>query len=185
MRLNQTVKGYWRAFVLWRQQEKLRKQRERLEEGVRRRKAEAAKLGITNMLLDIYKNGHGYQPWISNYERRSIAETTFSVKGHSYTVTWKKFRLPFSDTAAETVTIRLQESDKELFTDSFEEDCNDFGLTYKINEHGHSITAYAPGPWVKDLRNALDAVVEQEKENALKEKHSRATLDDLKGRFGL
>src|SRR5690349_10426047 len=70
------LKRYWRGFVLWRQQEKLKKQRERLDEEVRRRKVEAAKLGITDMLIDIYKHGHGYQPWISNYESGPNRETT-------------------------------------------------------------------------------------------------------------
>jgi hypothetical protein len=78
------LRRYWRGFVLWRQQEKLRKEREQLDEQIRKRKAEAAELGITEMLLDIYKNGHGYQPWISNYERVSLQDMVFTMKGHRY-----------------------------------------------------------------------------------------------------
>jgi hypothetical protein len=63
--------------------------------------------------------------------------------------------------------------------------CDDFGLTYKLDKYGHSITAYVPGPWVKELKSASDAVAARKDENALKEKHSQAALDNLKGKFGL
>jgi hypothetical protein len=122
MSLSRMINRYWRGFVLWREKEKLTTQRERLDEHVQKRKAEAAKLGITAMLLDVYKNGHGYQPVLTNYQYDPPKDSlTFSIKGRTYTVRLKKFRVPFSDTAAETVTICLQEGDKELFMYSFEE----------------------------------------------------------------
>ena len=170
MRLKQTMGKYLQAFISWRKQEKLRMQRERLDEEVVKRKAEAAKLGITDMLLDIYKNGHGYQAWISYYESGPNKKTTFFIKGKSYTISWKEFNPPFDETT--TITINLHASGKEVFTDSFQKDCDEFGLTYKINRHGSKIAAYVPGPWVNELRSALDAVAKREKGNTYREKHS-------------
>lgn len=184
MPFTKTLKRYWQAFLLWRGQEKLRRERERLDQEVRKRQKEAAELGITEMLLDVYRNGYRYQPWISNFQADPPTNSvTFLVKGKSYIIKSEEHINPFDYKTR--VTITLHENGKELFRDSFTEDADQFGLTYDINKYGFSIAAYAPGEWVKNLRDALDAAAEQEKENASKARHSRAAIDDLKGRFGL
>ncbi len=184
LRLDQTISRYWRAFVLWRQHEKLKNARERLDQEVGKRQEEASKLGITDMLMDIYKNGHGYQPWIGSYQSGSPQRSvTFLVKSKTYTIKWDRHDSPFDGVT--TVTIPLQAGDRELFRDCVKEDCDDFGLKYAVDPHGNTIGAYVPGEWVKDLRTALDAVANHEKNKRFKEKHSEATLEDLKSKFGL
>jgi hypothetical protein len=136
------------------------------------------------MLLDVYKNGYGYEPWITNYQSDSPKNNVnFSLKGKDYIIKWEEATNPFDEQT--TVTMSLQDSERELFRDRFEEDCNEFGLTYDIDKYGYGIAAYTPGEWVMDFRGALDAVAEREEEIASKAKHSQSTLDDLKRKFGL
>lgn len=184
MRLNHIISRYWRAFVIWRQHENLKNERERLDREVRKRQEEASKLGISDMLIDIYRNGHSYQPWISNYQHGSLERSvTFLVNSKRYTLKWDKRDSPFDGMT--TVTITLQGGDQDIFKDCVREDCDDFGLKYDVDPHGNNIAAYIPGEWVKDLRGALDAVAKQEENKKLRQKHSAAESDRLKTNFGL
>jgi hypothetical protein len=176
---------YIKALVSSLEEAKLKWNRERLDREVRERQEKAAKLGITGMLLEIYEKGYGYQPWITNYQSDSPKTTvSFSIRDNSYGLKWHKYN-NYSDDGGSAVTVSLHGNGRELFRDSFKEDINEYGRSYKINEYGFSIQAYVPGEWVMDLKNALDGVAKQKQENEYKARHSQSVMEDIKNRFGL
>ena len=136
------------------------------------------------MLLDVYKEGYGYQPWITNYQSNSPKSTVnFSIKGKSYILKWDKYTHSYDGSS--TVTVSLSDSERELFRDNFKEDCDEFGLTYQIDKYGFGVKAYVPGQWVTDLKNALDGVAKQKQKDEFKARHAKSAMDDMKNKFGL
>jgi hypothetical protein len=177
------IERYWRGFLLWRSREKLRKEREGLEQGVRERQEEAVKLGLTHMLIGFYREGESYQPWVSNFERPPRGNAIFKVQGQSYTIEWNERRNPYD--WATSITLSLHDEGKELYRDTFTLDCDEFGLVYKVDKDGRSIEAYIPAEWVKQFHTIVEAVRSRDQRTVEQAEHSRPVLDDMKSKFGL
>ena len=192
------LRDAWENFKKIQRQDEPKRERERLEREAQKRKEEAKRLGISEILILIKEEGaHLGKPWLGDfkYDSAQLRKTiiTFTLNGKPYTLTFEKHDSSYSSYSdsdrydKEPVTATLESNGQLLYSARIYWVCShEFPASwYVASEYAHDINAYVPGAWVQELKNFAEKVEERRKQEEFDRKHSPQALDDLRKKFGL
>jgi hypothetical protein len=160
-----------------------------LSKDIQKLKEEAARFGISAMLIQISNIGRDYEPWLTEYDDRWRECTTgqekfnFKIMDKPYTLTLNDLGYPvIGEQDAQQVLMTLERLGKIFYEARIERSGS--GRLF-CSGKSWEVLAYLPGNWVEEFKEALEKVDQKREEEHFKEQHSPKKLDDLRKRFGL
>jgi hypothetical protein len=177
----------WAAF-------KLERERKKLEEEAEKRKKEAVKLGISNILIRIREGGGDLRPWVMEFERKSgeSGETviTFAACAKGYRLSFRDSTMHYdSDRDSIPSRLTLSTAEYQILYEATISRITDYsgigGAWYVASDNPYDILAFVPSTWTNDFTSIIEKADKRKVENESKQKHSPHALDDIKKRFGL
>jgi len=158
---------------------------------IQKLKEEAARFGISAMLIQIAHIGCDYAPWLTEYDDRWRECTAgqekfcFKIKDKSYTLTLTDLGYPvIGEPDAQQVLMTLERLGRIFFEAHINRSGSLHGGLFSFGKPWE-VLAYLPGNWVEEFKEVLEKVDQKREEDHFKEQHSPDRLDDLRKRFGL
>lgn len=183
------LESIWGKIQAQRAVARLAHDRVRLEHQVQRRKEEAARCGISDLLIQIAQSGRDFEPWLTDYEEQSPEACRnvigFRVCGKPYTLTLTDLGYPvIGEPDAQQVLMTLERLGRIFYEARINRSGSVHGGLFSFGRPWE-VLAYLPGNWVEEFKDVLQKVGQVGKEERFKVQHSPDTLDDLRKRFGL
>ena len=122
---------------------------------------DAARLGISNILIRIAQNGRDYEPWVTEYDDRLSKPyqklINFKVNDKLYTLRLTNQQVPVPLNEAEFGLLVLERLGKTFYEARVYESTRLTGGWWAYGKPWEVLT-YLPGKWVEEFKDVLQNV---------------------------
>ena len=129
------------------------------------RNEDAARVGISDILIRIAQNGRDYEPWLTDYDDQSPETSkeviTFKVNGKPYTLTLTNLGYPvlgdhdISDPDAQQVLMTLERPGMIFYEARINRSGKLHGGLFSFGKPWE-VLAYQHGNWVEEFKEVLE-----------------------------